>query len=471
VVCVLGTTFANSTFTRRHIPASQLQEGGTMKRSAFAFSAAGIVLLAALAHAQPPSGRVGQGTGPGSTTQTAPNPATNTATPNGGTMTPGANDPAFGRIVPNTGSGTNFTDQNRYGYPYQGYQWSGAPNYYRPYWAPYAYGRWYGYYPSAGYPGGYYALYPGGYYGSYWTNPGYQGYENQYGTTGSQYGSTGFYSGAYPSGYQSFYSSTGTNNQMRLNNEVLLHVSVPRSDARVWVENQATQQMGTNRMFVSPPLEKRQRYHYTIRATWMENGKEVSREKKVDVEPGREFTVNFSPPGDSGIAQPDQGRNSVGAEERNGLRPSDQRPADTPARGRDRNQEQGGLRPSDERRTDIQNRDASRTEQQSGLQAADGDKGRDAGGPIMGKVVRVEGDRVVVTLADGGQTRTYRIPNDARVSLDGAKSDISAIKPGMELSITTRKSNPDMIADLQAKKGRAPENRSERKTDTTPPNK
>ena len=77
-------------------------------------------------------------------------------------------------------------------------------------------------------------------------------------------------------------------------------------------------------MFVSPPLEKGQRYHYTIRASWMENGKEVSREKKVDVEPGREFTVNFSQRGDeapSGIAQPDQRRNGVGAEEQGGLRP------------------------------------------------------------------------------------------------------------------------------------------------------
>ena len=114
---------------------------------------------------------------------------------------------------------------------------------------------------------------------------------------------------------------------------------------------------------------------------------------------------------------------------------------------------------------------ASRTEQQSGLKAADGEKNRDSGQPIQGKVVRVDGDRVVVTLADGGQTRTYRIPNDARISVDGAKSDISAIKPGMELSITTRKGNPDMIADLQAKKGQAPENRSERNKEKVPPNK
>jgi uncharacterized protein (TIGR03000 family) len=75
--------------------------------------------------------------------------------------------------------------------------------------------------------------------------------------------------------------------------QVRLVIRVPEENARVWLEEQPTQQRGTERVFLSPSLEPGQPYLYTVRASWMENGTEVNRVQKVRVEPGRQFVVNF----------------------------------------------------------------------------------------------------------------------------------------------------------------------------------
>src|SRR5262249_33443113 len=78
-------------------------------------------------------------------------------------------------------------------------------------------------------------------------------------------------------------------------NEILLHVNVPDSNANIWIENVQMSLMGFDRTFVSPPMQSGKTYTYTIRASWMENGREVSQEKKLDVQPGQEYTVTFEP--------------------------------------------------------------------------------------------------------------------------------------------------------------------------------
>ena len=69
-------------------------------------------------------------------------------------------------------------------------------------------------------------------------------------------------------------------------------VEVPE-DAEVWIEDQKTQQAGTSRWFVSPPLEPAQLYEYRIRAQWKEEGQTVEQTQKITVQPGRRATVGF----------------------------------------------------------------------------------------------------------------------------------------------------------------------------------
>jgi uncharacterized protein (TIGR03000 family) len=85
---------------------------------------------------------------------------------------------------------------------------------------------------------------------------------------------------------QSFYRGPG-------NTQCMLRVLVPSETAKVFIEDQATQQQGTDRLFVSPPLETGSNYTYTVKAKWMENGKEKSRDKTVKVSAGDSATVDF----------------------------------------------------------------------------------------------------------------------------------------------------------------------------------
>lgn len=73
-----------------------------------------------------------------------------------------------------------------------------------------------------------------------------------------------------------------------------LRVLLP-TDAQLEVEGAKTTQTGSERHFVSPPLAAGQHYVYTLKATWMVQGKEVVHEKKVRVRPGEEAVVDLRP--------------------------------------------------------------------------------------------------------------------------------------------------------------------------------
>jgi uncharacterized protein (TIGR03000 family) len=75
---------------------------------------------------------------------------------------------------------------------------------------------------------------------------------------------------------------------------VNVRVMVPTREAKVWFESEATKQEGTDRFYTSPPLEKGRQYNYTIKASWMENGREVTREKTVPVRAGQQVVANFN---------------------------------------------------------------------------------------------------------------------------------------------------------------------------------
>jgi uncharacterized protein (TIGR03000 family) len=125
-----------------------------------------------------------------------------------------------------------------------------------------------------------------GYYSPYvyWYGPRY-GYDGGYGAYNGD--------GAYDDEYYQPKDSQPSSVPAEDGNKARIMVIVPDSEARLWVENVLTAQKGTERLFISPPLEPGERYHYTIRATWKENGREVSKEQKVTVRSGYGTVLNL----------------------------------------------------------------------------------------------------------------------------------------------------------------------------------
>lgn len=171
-----------------------------------------------------------------------------------------------------------------YGYgryhPYYGYH-----HYYHPYYG-------YGYYP-------YYDAYP--YLGSgVATDPGYGGY---YAEVAPSYldGTTSVTPPA--AGYGSYYApATGTDQPDGI---AYVTVNVP-ADARVWFEGAATTSTGPVRQFYSPPLVSGSQYTYDIKASWNENGHEVTQTQKVEVTAAAHVNVDFPvPPKAAGQASAD----------------------------------------------------------------------------------------------------------------------------------------------------------------------
>jgi uncharacterized protein (TIGR03000 family) len=75
--------------------------------------------------------------------------------------------------------------------------------------------------------------------------------------------------------------------------KALVVVIVPDPDTQVSIDGEPTQQKGTERFFFSPALESGEKFHYTVRATWTDNGHENAKEMNVTVRAGYRTVVNF----------------------------------------------------------------------------------------------------------------------------------------------------------------------------------
>jgi uncharacterized protein (TIGR02246 family) len=75
----------------------------------------------------------------------------------------------------------------------------------------------------------------------------------------------------------------------------IITIAVP-PDAAIFFDGTATTQRGSERRFVSPPLERGRKYDYEIRARWMENGRVVQQARKVSVTGGDTVRVDFLTP-------------------------------------------------------------------------------------------------------------------------------------------------------------------------------
>jgi uncharacterized protein (TIGR03000 family) len=74
-----------------------------------------------------------------------------------------------------------------------------------------------------------------------------------------------------------------------------ISANVP-ANAQLWFGNTLTFTTGPVRQFESPPLVPGNRYDYEIRATWTENGHQVTQTQRVDVAAGAHVTVTFPLP-------------------------------------------------------------------------------------------------------------------------------------------------------------------------------
>jgi uncharacterized protein (TIGR03000 family) len=137
----------------------------------------------------------------------------------------------------------------------------------------------------------------GGYYPYYgWDYPYYGGdygqwpYADDYvpfGTAAPSYSD-----GSDPYSYQSLPPPTSTLTPPQANASARLTVKVP-ADADVWIDGTKTTSSGTTRAFESPLLEAGYRYSYEVRATWKENGHQVTQTQTVPVSPGMSAEVIF----------------------------------------------------------------------------------------------------------------------------------------------------------------------------------
>jgi uncharacterized protein (TIGR03000 family) len=93
---------------------------------------------------------------------------------------------------------------------------------------------------------------------------------------------------------QSFYAGPQGNP-----NAAQIRVLVPDQNAQVMFDGTPTQQRGTNRLFVTPPLRGGKESSYTVSASWMENGQRVTRERRIEVSPGAQVTINL---GEGGVS-------------------------------------------------------------------------------------------------------------------------------------------------------------------------
>jgi len=201
------------------------------------------------------------------------------------------------------------------GYYGGGRGYSGGYGYNRGYYGG-GFGRGFGYglgtglgYGLANYGFGYGYGYPysRGYYGSSYYGGGYA-YAPSY-VGGYAYPATGNYAAApvygptyaanTMSSYQSFYSGPQGDP-----NAAQIRVLVPDPNAQVLFDGTPTQQRGTYRVFVTPPLRSGKESHYTVSASWMENGQRVNRERRVTVSPGAQVTVNLGEGGGTGNMPP-----------------------------------------------------------------------------------------------------------------------------------------------------------------------
>jgi uncharacterized protein (TIGR03000 family) len=157
------------------------------------------------------------------------------------------------------------------------------------------YGRGYGY---GGY--GYGGFYGGGlFYGDYLYGGGYPGYYAPYAYP--NYTPSYYYSDPGAPYASSRISSYPTNMAPAVtapaSSKATIHVVLPDPNATVIFSGHKTTSTGTERVYHTPDLAPGT-YQYQLRATWMQDGQQMTRDQIVSAVPGKTTDVIFSPSSD-----------------------------------------------------------------------------------------------------------------------------------------------------------------------------
>jgi uncharacterized protein (TIGR03000 family) len=129
---------------------------------------------------------------------------------------------------------------------------------------------------------------------------------------GQGYSSGGYYStpavpftpftNAAPVTSQSFFNAPMQNNRI-----AVIRMRVP-ANARVSFDDTQTTQTGTDRQYVSPPLDTGNSYAYQVRVQWDEGGKPVEQVRRVPVRAGDQINLDFTNANAAGTNESSQAR-------------------------------------------------------------------------------------------------------------------------------------------------------------------
>jgi hypothetical protein len=162
-------------------------------------------------------------------------------------------------------------------------------------------------------------------------------------------------------------------------------------------------------------LEPGKDYNYTIKATFNQNGQQVTQTKTVPVRAGQMAVVDFA---------------------------------------REGNQMRGGnrIRTGTEATEDFDNRPGTRDldNRESNRRLRQHHEGENAQ-LFTGRVVSVNEDEVIVSDMQGGNRHTFRIPASADVMVEGKKGSTTSLKPGMQVTITPEANETGVASKIDAK--------------------
>ena len=99
--------------------------------------------------------------------------------------------------------------------------------------------------------------------------------------------------GAYTQGPGFFYTGGVAPASAPEEQVAYIHVRVSPPHAEIRFEGSKTAQIGSSRLYVSPPLNQGQNYTYDIQVSWKENGREVTQDRRVPVRAGDRLSVVF----------------------------------------------------------------------------------------------------------------------------------------------------------------------------------
>jgi uncharacterized protein (TIGR03000 family) len=104
------------------------------------------------------------------------------------------------------------------------------------------------------------------------------------------------YANARPAATGGYEESSAQPTEASAANAARLTVRLPEG-ARLWLDDYESGQTGATRKFESPAtLEPGHTYFYTLKAVWMQDGQEVVRTRRVDVQPNRDVFVDMTAP-------------------------------------------------------------------------------------------------------------------------------------------------------------------------------